>query len=396
MGNQLNGKVLGVIGLGRIGMAVVKMAKGFNMRVIGYDLFAVPKDAEAAGVEVTESLEDIYKQADFISLHIPRNEDTVNMISAEQFAMMKPTTRLVNCARGGIINEDALYDALEAGTIAGAGLDVFPTEPPENTRFSSQPACLVTPHLGASTEEAQIEVAVEAAQILVDAIKGGPVKNAINAPSMGANVAVAVERYADLAERVGSIMSTIATGQVKSVQVQYRGSIAEQATQIITTAFSIGFLQKHFDTPVNMVNVGLLAKERGISIDETKNTEARDVASSFTAVVTTDKVTRTICGTVFGANLLRIIGIDDFDVEMTPTGTTMIIFNDDKPGVIGSVGTVCGKHGINISTMGVGQKADQGKAVLAVSLDKKPAEDAITELGGLELINEIYVCQLDD
>jgi len=356
----------------------------------------VPKDAEAAGVEVTESLEDIYKQADFISLHIPRNEDTVNMISAEQFAMMKPTTRLVNCARGGIINEDALYDALEAGTIAGAGLDVFPTEPPENTRFSSQPACLVTPHLGASTEEAQIEVAVEAAQILVDAIKGGPVKNAINAPSMGANVAVAVERYADLAERVGSIMSTIATGQVKSVQVQYRGSIAEQATQIITTAFSIGFLQKHFDTPVNMVNVGLLAKERGISIDETKNTEARDVASSFTAVVTTDKVTRTICGTVFGANLLRIIGIDDFDVEMTPTGTTMIIFNDDKPGVIGSVGTVCGKHGINISTMGVGQKADQGKAVLAVSLDKKPAEDAITELGGLELINEIYVCQLDD
>jgi len=396
MGNQLNGKVLGVIGLGRIGMAVVKMAKGFNMRVIGYDLFAVPKEAEAAGVEITENLEDIYKQADFISLHIPRNEDTVNMISAEQFAMMKPTVRLVNCARGGIINEDALYDALEAGTIAGAGLDVFPTEPPENTRFSSQPACLVTPHLGASTEEAQIEVAVEAAQILVDAIKGGSVKNAINAPSVGGNVAVAVERYADLAERIGSIMSTIAIGQIKSVQVQYRGSIAEQATQIITTAFSIGFLQKHFDTPVNMVNVSLLAKERGISIDETKNTEARDVASSFTAVVTTDKVTRTICGTVFGANLLRIIGIDDFDVEMTPTGTTMIIFNDDKPGVIGSVGTVCGRHGINISTMGVGQIADKGQAVLAVSLDKKPTADAITELGGLELINEIYVCQLDD
>lgn len=395
MGNQLNNKVIGVIGLGRIGRAVVKMARGFNMRVLGFDPFAVPKDAEALGIEVTEDLEQIYRESDYISLHIPRNEQTLNMISTEQFKMMKPTARIVNCARGGIINEDALYDALLDGTIAGAALDVFPKEPPENTRFTEVANCIVTPHLGASTEEAQIEVAVEAAQILVDAIKGGPVKNALNAPSLGAKAPAIVNSYAELAKKIGTVMSMIAVGRVKTVEVQYRGSIAEKPVDMVTTAFSIGLLEPHFDMPVNMVNVGLLAKERGVSIDETKNTEARDVESSFTAKVVTDKVTRTVSGTVFGENLLRIIAIDGFDVEMTPEGTVMIIFNDDKPGVIGSVGTVCGEHEINISTMGVGHKVDKGQAVLAVSLDKQPGEDAVKALTDLPLINEIYVCKLD-
>jgi len=175
MGNQLNNKILGVIGLGRIGMAVVKMGLGFNMQIIGYDPFAVPREAEELGLDITDDLEHIYREADYISVHVPRNEQTLNMISAEQLKMMKPTVRIVNCARGGIINEDDLYDALKAGTIAGAALDVFTKEPPENTRFSDLDNCLVTPHLGASTAEAQIEVAVEAAQILADAIKGGPI-----------------------------------------------------------------------------------------------------------------------------------------------------------------------------------------------------------------------------
>ena len=217
MGNQLNNKILGVIGLGRIGMAVVKMALGFNMKVIGYDAFAVPKDAETLGIEITEDLECIYKQADYISMHVPSNEQTLNMISKKQLEMMKPQARIVNCARGGIINEDDLYDALAEGKIAGAAIDVFPEEPPENTRFSELPNCLVTPHLGASTEEAQIEVAVEAARILVDAIKGGPIKNALNAPSAGGTVPQIVQSYTELAQRIGAVMSTIITGPVKSV-----------------------------------------------------------------------------------------------------------------------------------------------------------------------------------
>jgi D-3-phosphoglycerate dehydrogenase len=395
MGNQLNGKVLGVIGLGRIGMAVAKMAKGLNMKILGYDPLAAPADAEKLGVEVIDSLERIFKEADYITVHVPKNEQTLNMIDAEQIKMMKPAVRLINCARGGIINEDALYDALAKKRIAGAALDVYSMEPPENTRFAEFENCLVTPHLGASTEEAQIEVAVEAAANLVDAIKGGPVRNAVNAPSAAGAMPPIVRQYAELAQRIGTLVSTISTGRIKNVEVQYRGTIAEMAVEPVTLYFAIGLLSQHFDIPLNMVNVGVLAKERGISIDETKNTEAKDVAASFSAKVVTDKVTRTVTGSVFGQTLLRIIELDGFKIEMTPQGAVLVIFNDDKPGVIGAVGTICGKHDINICTMGVGQKPEERKAVLAVSLDREPDAKAVEELGKLDFVNEIYVCKLD-
>jgi D-3-phosphoglycerate dehydrogenase len=395
MGNQLNNKILGVIGLGRIGMSVARMAKGFSMKILGYDPFAAPPDAEKLGIEITEDLERIFKEADYVSVHVPRNEQTLNMIDAEQIKMMKPTARLVNCARGGIINEDALYDALAEKRIAGAALDVYPKEPPGNTRFTEFESCLVTPHLGASTTEAQIEVAAEAAEILVDALKGGPVRNALNAPSTTGALPPIVSQYAELAQRIGTLVSTITPGHIKSVEVQYRGSIAEAAAEPVTLHFAIGLLQRHFDMPLNIVNVPVLAKERGISIDETKNPKAKDVAASFSAKVTTDKVTRTVTGSVFGGTLLRIIEIDGFHIEMTPQGAVLVIFNDDKPGVIGAVGTICGRHDINICTMGVGQKLEEQKAVLAVSLDKEPDAKAIEELGRLDFVNEIYVCKLD-
>jgi len=395
MGNQLNNKVLGLIGLGRIGMAVAKMAAGFNMKIIGYDPLAAPPDAEKIGVEISDSLERIFKEADYISVHVPRNEQTLNMIDAEQIKMMKPTVRLINCARGGIINEDAVYDALAEKRIAGAALDVYPKEPPENTRFAEFENCLVTPHLGASTEEAQIEVAVEAANILVDAIKGGPVRNALNAPSTAGAIPAIVGQYAELARRIGTLISTIAPGRIKDVDVQYRGSITEMAVEPVTLNFGIGLLQKHFDMPLNLVNTPVLAQERGISINETKSPKAEDVAASFTAKVVTDKVTRTVTGSIFGNTLLRIIEIDGFKIEMTPQGAVLVIFNDDKPGVIGSVGTICGNHNINICTMGVGQKLAEQKAMLAVSLDKEPGAEAVEELSKLDFVNEIYVCRLD-
>lgn len=393
-GNQLNNKVLGVIGLGRIGMAVVKMALGFNMKIIGYDPFAAPKEAEQLGVQITDNLEKIYREADFITLHIPRNEQTINLITAKELKMMKPTCRIVNCARGGIINEDDLYNALTAGTIAGAALDVFSKEPPENTRFTECATCLVTPHLGASTEEAQIEVAVEAAQILCEAIKGGPIRNALNAPASSGGASPIVCCYAELAQRMGCMLSTLAPGHLKSAKIEFRGSIAEKPVDVVATAFTIGLLQPHFDTVVNMVNAPILAKERGVSIDRIKNPEIKDLEASFTATVVTDKITRSIRGTVFGGNLLRIIEIDGFGIEVTPEGTMVIIFNDDKPGVIGSVGTVLGNHGVNINTMGVGHKLDEGKAILAVSLDKTPDTKAASELAGLDFVNEMYVCIL--
>jgi D-3-phosphoglycerate dehydrogenase / 2-oxoglutarate reductase len=393
-GNQLNNKTIGIIGLGRIGMAVAKMASGFNMKILGYDPLATPPDVEKYGIEMTESLEKIFREADFISLHVPRNEQTLNMIGQAQLKMMKPTTRIVNCARGGIINEDALYDALEKKTIAAAALDVFAEEPPKNKRFEKLANCLVTPHLGASTEEAQIEVAVEAAQILVDALKGGPIKNALNAPSTGGTVPPVVNTYATLAKRIGTLMSSIAGGQIKKIEVQYRGSIAEYDVAVITTSFQIGLLQPYFEDTINMVNVPVLAKERGISVDVTKNIEAKNVASGFGTKVTTTKGTNTITGTVFSDKIMRIIEINGFDVEMTPSDTVMIIFNDDKPGVIGAVGTVLGRHGINIQTMGVGQKAAEKKAILAVSIDARPDEKTIKELSDLDFVNDVYLCKL--
>ena len=394
MGNQLNNKVLGVIGLGRIGMAVVRMARGMNMKILGYDPLAAPKDAEQLGVEVTDDVERIFRESDYITVHVPKNEKTLNMIGAAQIAMMKPTVRLVNCARGGIINEDALYDALAAKRIAGAALDVFTKEPPENIRFAGFDSCVVTPHLGASTEEAQVEVAVEAARILLDAIKGGPIRNAINAPSTAGTVPPIVSRYAELARRIGVLLSEIAPGTIKNVEVQYRGAIAGMDVEGVSLSFAIGLLQKHFEMPLNMVNTPVLAKERGISIDQTKNTEAKDVASSFNAKVVTSKVTRSVTGSVFGERLLRIIEIDGFNTEMTPQGSVVVIFNDDKPGVIGAVGTICGRHGINISTMGVGQKLKEQKASVAVSLDRQPDAGMIEELSKLDFVNELYVCDL--
>jgi D-3-phosphoglycerate dehydrogenase len=395
MGNQLNHKVLGIIGLGRIGMAVARMAKGFDMKILGYDPLAAPANAEKEGVEVTQDLNRIFKEADYITVHVPKTEQTLNMIGAEQLKMMKPAVRLVNCARGGIINEEALAAALAVRQIAGAGVDVFVKEPPESWWFKELDNCLATPHLGASTEEAQIEVAVEAAEILVDAIKGGPIRNAVNAPAGGGAATPLAVKYCELARRIGTMLNSITVGPLKSVQVQYRGAIAEMPVQAVTTAFSIGLLQPYFDIPLNMVNVGVMAKERGISIDVTKNSQAIDVSSSFTASVVTEKGTRSITGTIFGESLLRILEIDGFKIEMTPTGTAAIIFNDDKPGVIGHVGMLLGKHKINICTMGVGQKINEQKAILAVSLDKQPDEKVVKELADLDFVNEIYVCKLD-
>jgi len=391
MGNQLNKKTLGLIGTGRIGLAVAKMSIGFGMKVIGYDPFAAVKEAEELGVEITDDLERIYREADYISLHVPRNEQTTNMISADQLKMMKSTARIVNCARGGIINEADLYAALKDGVIAGAAIDVFPTEPPENTGFADVATCLVTPHLGASTEEAQIEVAVEAAQILADAIKGGAVQNALNAPSSG-SLPPLVSTYSELARRIGSVMSTINAGPIKSVELTYRGEIANAEFESVTTAFSIGLLQANVDVPVNVVNVGILAKERGINIAETKNTEAKDVSSSFTAKVAGDKATRSIRGSVFGNDIMKIIEVDGFDVEVKLEGTIVIVYNDDKPGAIGAVCTACGNHGVNIST--IGHDACDGKAVFAISCDEEPCEAAIDEIKAIDFVNEVHACKV--
>jgi D-3-phosphoglycerate dehydrogenase len=317
------------------------------------------------------------------------------MIGAEQFKMMKPTTRVINCARGGIINEDALYDALENKTIAAAALDVFTEEPPvNNKRYEKIPNCLVTPHLGASTAEAQVEVAVEAAQIIADYLKTGVIKNAVNAPSTGGAMLPVVETYSTLAQRIGMLVGAMSGGQIKKTELRYRGAIAGHNVGLVTSSFMIGLMQASSEDPVNMINATAIAKERGISVDVTKNPEAKNVASGFGVKVTTSNGTCTFTGTVFNDRIPRIIEINGFHVEMTPADNAMIIFNDDKPGVIGSVGTVLGRHGINIQTMGVGQKLDDKKAVLAFSLDAMPDDKTLNDIKGLDFVNNVFTCKL--
>jgi D-3-phosphoglycerate dehydrogenase / 2-oxoglutarate reductase len=306
--------------------------------------------------------------------------------------LMKPSARIINVARGAVINEDDLYDALEKKKIAGAALDVFAQEPPQNRRFEKLDNCLVTPHLGASTEEAQVEVAIDAAAELVEAIRGTQIRNAVNVPGLDKSLPEIVKQYRVLAERLGLVISSITTGTIKKIEVTYRGEIASQDTNAVTTGFSIGLLQKHFEEPVNVVNAPVLVRQRGLSIDETKNSEARDFASTMAVRVVTDEVDRKVTGTIIGKCTPRIIGVDDFALEMSPEGTIMVIFNDDRPGVIGAVGTICGRHKLNIGTMGVGRV--KNRAVLAISLDTAPDDKAIAEFQKQDFVKNVYVCQL--
>lgn len=393
-GTQLNGKTLGIVGLGRIGMAVARRALGLKMKVIGYDPIAIPESAAQIGIEMVADLKDVCKRCDYLTLHVPVTDQTRGMINAELLGLMKPTARIINVARGPVINEDDLYATLAQKKIAGAALDVFAKEPPENRGFEKLENCIVTPHLGASTDEAQVEVALDAAQELVEALRGTQVRNAVNVPGLDKTLPEIVRKYRVLAERLGMVISSITPGVIKKVEVSYRGEIATVDTAAVTTSFSIGLLKKHFEEPLNIVNVPVLAKQRGISIDEVKNPAPEDFSSVMSARLVTDQADRKVTGTIIGQNIPRIISIDDFSLEMSPEGPIMIIFNNDRPGVIGAVGTICGKHKINIGTMGVGRVKDQNRAILAISMDAAPDQKAIEEFKKQDFVKQVYICEL--
>jgi len=396
MGTQLMGKTLGIVGLGRIGMAVARRALGLKMKVIAYDPIASSETAAELGIEVVAELDDLCRRCDYLTLHVPVTDETRGMINAKCIELMKPTARIINVARGPVVNEADLYAALVAKRIAGAALDVFAQEPPENRGFEQLDNCIVTPHLGASTEEAQVQVAVEAAQELVEAVRGTQVRNAVNMPGLDKALPKIVRQYRVLAERLGMVLSALTTGKIKKVQVTYRGEIAALDASAATTAFSVGLLQRHFEEPLNVVNVSLMAKQRGISIDVTTNPESEDFASTMAVQLVTDQAEHSVIGTIVGKDMPRVIGVDDFKFEMSPEGTIMLIFNDDRPGVIGAVGSICGKHGINIGTMGVGRLKDQNRAILAISLDEAPDEDAIAEFQKQDFVKSVCVCDLPE
>lgn len=396
-GTQLAGKTLGVVGMGRIGRAVAERAAALEMRVLGYDPFFAGDSGDS--IEMVKDLNELCKRIDYLTVHVPKNAETEGMIGAEQLAAMKPTARVVNAARGGIIDPDALFKAVEAGKIGGAALDVYTAEPPETEaekKLIEHPNVLAVPHLGASTEEAQEQVALEAAQQLVEALRGGEVRNALNAPGFDKAIPPQLHPYRELASRMGTILAGISSGAIQKVEVIYRGNIADMNVQPLTTYFLVGLLTPHMDQPVNVINAPVLARQRGVEVEETTSARLREFANVMEVVVETDRGRRTAKGTIFGNRFPRVIAIDGFRMEMRPEGHVVVIANEDKPGVLGRYGSIFGANSINIADMTFSRKEKLGLAVVGINLDQEPGEAVMDEIRNLEFVSEAYYMRLPE
>ena len=397
-GTQLAGKTLGIVGMGRIGQAVAKRANGLEMRVLGCDpFFAGPGDD--INVEMVKDINELCKRADYITVHTPKSPETIGMISTEQFEVMKPTARLINAARGGIIDPAALLAALEAGKIAGAALDVYTTEPPTSEAekaLTKHPNVLAVPHLGASTEEAQEQVALEAAEQLLEALRGGEVRNAINAPGFDKALPPMLRPYTELAARMGTILAGITPGAINKLEVVYRGSIADMNVAPITAHLQVGLLAPHMDQPVNVISAPVLAQQRGVEVEQITSAKIKEFSNLMEVTVYTDQMKRTVVGAIFGNRFPRIIAIDGYRMELQPEGDVVIIFNDDKPGVVGQYGTVFGNNKINIADMTFSRKKRSGQAVVGINLDQPPADSVMDEIRSLEFVSAAYYLNLPE
>jgi len=396
-GTQLAGKTLGIVGMGRIGKAVAVRAAAMDMRVLGFDPFFAGDPIH--GVEIVKDLNDLCRRADVITVHTPKNAETTSMIGKAQFAVMKPNVRLINAARGGIIDETELLAALNEKRVAGAAIDVFIKEPPESDiekQLIAHPNVLAVPHLGASTEEAQEQVALEAAEALVEALRGGEVRNAVNAPGFDKALPVLLRPYTELAMRIGLILSKITPGALKKVEVIYRGSIAEMAVAPVSTFLLQGLLTRHMDQPVNVINAPVLARQRGVEIEQITSPKIKEFANLMEVTVHTDQARRSAVGTIFGNKFPRVIAIDGYRMEMKPEGHVVIIHNQDKPGVVGRYGSIFGDNNVNIADMTFSRKKNTGLAVVGMNLDTEPPASVIDEIRTLDMVHEANYIRLPD
>jgi D-3-phosphoglycerate dehydrogenase len=395
MGVEIHGKVLGVFGLGRIGQEVVRRMKAFNMQILGYDPFLSVERMQQLGVEPC-SVDDICKRADFLTVHTPLSPETKDLINAERFAMMKKTARIVNCARGGIINEEALLNALKSGKIAGAALDVFVTEPTAaDDPFRKLDNCIVTPHIAASTVEAQENVAIQVAEQIVDVIKGGPVRNALNVPSLDPEILPVVGPFMELADKLGCFISQYRRGRAVKLTVRYSGTILDHPTGPVTIAAIQGFVKTTSEFPVNFVNAGPLLKDRGVDLVETKQSETHQYTNLITLECEQEDGSKnSVSGTLFTRTMSRIVILNDKHFTAVPEGNLVIIENEDVPGIIGAVGTVFGKNGVNIGQMTWGRKTADNTAMTIINIDTEVSEDVLNQLRNLPHIKSVDLVKL--
>ncbi len=376
MGAEIRGKTLGIIGLGRIGAEVAKRAHAFEAKVIAYDPIMTKMKAEALGVELV-SVDDLIERSDFITIHAPKSDKTSNMIRAEHFKRMKPTCRIINCARGGIVNEQDLAEALRNKVIAGAALDVYTSEPFENNPFLGLDNIVMTPHLAASTDEAQINVGIDVAHQIVDYLTSGAIVNAVNVPSLDGETRKTLAPVLYLAERLGRFQSSFSKGHPIKMEIDYCGDLGVADTYPITTSIMAGFLSPLVET-VNMVSAPSVLESYGITCTETRSVRAPDYVFEIAVTVTTDKESHRVAGTLFGKNDPRICSIDGMRVDAKPEGWMVVCMNEDKPLIIGRVGTIIGEAGVNIANLMLGRDAQGGRALTVLNLDA-PLDDSIMD-----------------
>jgi D-3-phosphoglycerate dehydrogenase len=377
-GIELFEKTLGLIGLGRIGTEVAKRALSFGMRVVAYDPFLSPDKAKDLGI-LPVTLNDVYKLSDFISLHVPLTPQTRNIINADAIQKMKKGARVINCARGGLIDEAALLTALNNGHVAGLALDVYETEPPPKSKLLEHPQVLKTPHLGASTEEAQVKVSVDIARTMVDYLNGNGVRNAVNMASVEPELMKEMEPAVKLAEKIGLMQAQLANGQFVSVKIRYFGKLAEYPLAPMTSALIKGLLRPICAEDVNDVNAVFLAKERGIKLSETKARESLSYPNLIVMTLKTTQETRTVSATLYRRDDARVVAIDDLRIEAIARGHLLAIENKDVPGMVGYIGSLLGKHRINIADMSVGRDKAKKRARIFINVDV-PVSDKILKL----------------
>jgi len=382
MGVELRGKTLGIVGIGRIGAEVAKRAAAFEMKLIAYDPFISKERAADLGVELT-TVNDLVARADYITVHTPLTNETRDIISDEEFAKMKKTARIINCARGGIINEVALHRALKEGKIAGAALDVFVNEPPTDSPLLELNNIVVTPHLGASTAEAQVNVAVSVAEQITNALKGLPVKNAVNMPYVKPEVMRVIQPYLHLAEKMGKMCAQLISGNYEKLEVAYSGELSEKDVGPITIAVLKGLLEHAVGQTVNYVNAPIMAKERKIKVVESRSKTPEDFQNLITLTLSSNGEKAIIAGTIHGKDE-RIVRLNDYRVDVVPSGHMIVAKHEDHPNIIGPCCMILGKNNINIAGMQVGRIRAGGDAIMVLNIDSDVSDDILEEIAAVD------------
>jgi D-3-phosphoglycerate dehydrogenase len=387
MGVELTSKTLGLIGCGNIGSIVADRALGLRMKVIAYDPFLTAERAMEIGVEKAE-LDQLLARADFITLHTPLTDQTRNILSAENLAKTKKGVRIINCARGGLIDEAALKDALDSGHVAGAALDVFALEPATDNPLFGAPGLVATPHLGATTTEAQVNVAIQVAEQMSDFLVRGGVTNALNMPSLTAEEAPRLRPYMELAEKLGSLVGQVEGRRITGVAVEVEGAAAQLNQKPITGAVLAGLMRVHSDS-VNMVNAPFLAKERGLDVREIRHDREGDYHTLVRVTVDTPDGPRAVAGTLFGNAAARLVDMFGIAIEAELHGEMIYIVNEDRPGFIGRLGTALGGEGVNIATFHLGRREAGGEAVALVSVDGHIAPEVAKRLEAIDGVKRV-------